>query len=108
MKRIRQLLVCVAAGFAAYLSGCKVGPNYQPPMTTMPAKFGELPATQPGSAARLVGESDNEVRWWRRFNDPMLTGLVEQAVLANPNVTIAQARLVQARAQRQAAQALLY
>jgi len=45
--------------------------------------------------------------WWARFGDPALPPLVEQALLFNTNVTAAQARLRQARAQRLLAKANL-
>lgn len=39
-------------------------------------------------------------QWWERFDDPALTGLIVQALAANTDVQAAQARLRQARAQR--------
>lgn len=38
-------------------------------------------------------------QWWERFGDPQLSGLVTQALQANPTVRSAQAALQQARAQ---------
>jgi len=45
--------------------------------------------------------------WWQRFNDPELTALVTQALLANTSVKSAQAALLQARAQADLQQAKL-
>lgn len=45
---------------------------------------------------------DDLAGWWQRFNDPVLTGLVAQALQANTSVVGAQAALRQARAQRDA------
>jgi NodT family efflux transporter outer membrane factor (OMF) lipoprotein len=50
----------------------------------------------------------HETTWWRRFNDPQLTALVEKAVKANNGVAVAEARVRQARAARQVVQSLLY
>ncbi|HZD19483.1 MAG TPA: efflux transporter outer membrane subunit, partial [Burkholderiales bacterium] len=41
--------------------------------------------------------------WWKRFGDPQLDGLVDEALAASPNLRLAQARLDQARAQAQIA-----
>jgi len=38
--------------------------------------------------------------WWQDFHDPLLAELIQQALLANPNITAAQAALQQARALR--------
>lgn len=46
-------------------------------------------------------------QWWTRFNDPLLTRLVDQALRANTSVLGAQAALRQARALRDAAGAAL-
>jgi NodT family efflux transporter outer membrane factor (OMF) lipoprotein len=40
------------------------------------------------------------VQWWQRFNDPMLTALVSQALQANADVRTARAALQQSRALR--------
>jgi multidrug efflux system outer membrane protein len=47
-------------------------------------------------------------QWWQRFNDPLLSALVAQALQANTDVLSAQAALRQARAQREASAAGLY
>ena len=43
--------------------------------------------------------------WWRSFNDPALTGLVERALADNPSLKVAQARLARAAAAVSGAQA---
>jgi len=47
-----------------------------------------------------VPSLDQLAQWWQRFNDPLLTGLVERALAANTDVLSAQGALRQARAQR--------
>jgi NodT family efflux transporter outer membrane factor (OMF) lipoprotein len=69
----------------------------------MPAAYEELRG-QPESD-RTAAE---EVRWWRRFDDPRLSALVEKAIAANNGVAVAAARLRGARAARQIVQSQLY
>ena len=94
--RISLAAVLLAVG------GCKVGPNYSPPSTELPATYHE-PTTRPTTAPA----AQEEVTWWRRFDDPKLADLVERSVRANYGVAVAEARLREARAGRQMAQALL-
>lgn len=87
----------MSALFGLWLVGCAVGPDYQRPSDRMPAtwsfaKHQDTPAAKPADLAR----------WWRRFHDPKLNSLVEQAVAVNLDVKQAVARLYQARARRQA------
>ena len=80
--------------------GCAVGPDFQRPDNQLPAtwSFSKHRAEPASSPAALAG-------WWRRFHDPKLNALVEQAVTANLDVKQAVARLSQARAERQSAAA---
>jgi multidrug efflux system outer membrane protein len=96
------VVALLLAGMMASLGGCMVGPNYTPPATTMPTRYGEL--HQPSADQTAV----DEAQWWRRFDDPQLTGLVERAIKANYSVAVADARLREARAGRQMVQSLLY
>ena len=89
-------------------SGCKVGPNYTPPTTAMPARYGELTTSSSTLPAQADPPAVDEIRWWRRFDDPELAKLVEGAVKANQSVAVAQARLREARAARQIIQSFLY
>jgi NodT family efflux transporter outer membrane factor (OMF) lipoprotein len=92
----------IAAALAA-LTGCvTVGPDYSRPPSTANDTWhngGADIATMPADPATLA-------QWWQQFNDPVLTTLVERALVASPDIASAQAKLRQARAQRgvQAAQ----
>ena len=101
MNKNTGIIACLLMAATAGISGCMVGPNYKAPATTMPAAFAELPNTQPAGAIKFAADIDSDVRWWRRFNDAKLTELVEKSVVANPSITIAEARLTQARAARE-------
>jgi multidrug efflux system outer membrane protein len=115
--------VVVLAAFLA-APGCMVGPNYRPPAVATPASWSGLssPAAESriaadsraGSESRPVATSRPDAgpadvaAWWRNFDDPVLTGLVERAVRGNLSIAQAQARVCQARAARAAELGALY
>jgi NodT family efflux transporter outer membrane factor (OMF) lipoprotein len=92
MKYRSQILLAGAAlGFVLF-QGCAVGPNFQPPKTTVPAQW---------SAPMAGGETNLEpslASWWKTFNDPQLDSLVERAARTNQDLRIAEARVREARA----------
>src|ERR1700731_3216765 len=62
------------------------------PEVPLPAAFGApQAATVPADAAVLD-------RWWTVFDDAQLNGLIETALIANPDARSAAARLAEARA----------
>jgi multidrug efflux system outer membrane protein len=69
------------------LAGCAV--KVTPPVS-------ELPAPQPLSAA-FTHDGAFEARWWRQFDDPVLDGLMAEALAANRDLQAAAARVVAAR-----------
>jgi multidrug efflux system outer membrane protein len=78
MKKAIILLVAVA------LAGCMVGPNYQRPSVDVPPNW------------RLEDQEAKEVAntaWWEQFQDPVLNGLIDQALKGNLDVKIAAARV---------------
>lgn len=77
---------------ASLLGGCLVGPDYKRPAMTVPATF--RAQTSPQEAASVA-----DLPWWSAFNDPVLQGLITEAVNNNYDVKIAVARIEQARAQ---------
>lgn len=99
---LRPRAALSSLALALLLAGCSVGPDYHPP-TTQLAPFHHLDAA-PGTA--LAGP-DLAV-WWRRFDDPLLSRLVEQALQQNLDLAASLARVEQARAVAQAAGAQLY
>jgi multidrug efflux system outer membrane protein len=87
------LLMCF---FMLVVTGCMIGPNFHSPKTTAPfAWFGPTQQMSfgPSRQAELI-------HWWTTFNDPVLTSLVERAVVSNLDLQQAQARILQARANR--------
>ena len=96
----RARLACL--GLACALAGCAVGPDYKRPQAELPAAW--TPAAADATAATAAVELD----WWRAFDDPLLTRLVERALAANTDVRIARARLRAARAATAQAEAALW
>jgi len=91
--RVRALLAALALTLAA--AGCEVGPQYQgPPAQNLP---------QFHNAAAIAGRRTSTPpprleTWWRGFDDPVLTRVVERALNQNLDVAAAMARVDQARA----------
>ncbi len=90
----------VAGALTSLSGGCKVGPNYHPPQPSAPAAW--VGVTPPATNQLSVATSNavELVRWWEKFGDPKLSGLVEQAARTNLDLQIAAARVRQARATR--------
>lgn len=87
IRRLRS--VFLAAALAA--AGCTVGPNYRTPQMPVPDRFGDAP--QPPAIVNLAN-------WWKSFNDPELNALVYRAIRSSLDLKQAQARILEARAQR--------
>ena len=95
------IMTC-AAVLAGGAVGCKVGPNYQAPRRAMPANWlppTTAPTTQNASIP-VPAQAADVARWWSNFNDPTLDSLVARAIQSNLDLKQAEARLLQARAQR--------
>ena len=93
----------LAGGCASLQQPAAVTPPAPPPAAWhAPLPPAADPAVDPG-----VAEAADLARWWSRLGDPALPALVEQALRANTQVAVAQARLQQARAARAAAAAAL-
>ena len=54
------------------------------------------------------GQGDVDQVWWRNFQDPVLDGLIDQALTNNKTLQIAEARVSEARARRGVAAANLW
>jgi len=74
------------------LAGCAVGPDYRPPEQ---ASLGVPDAWRGGDGSAV--DPAELGQWWTRFEDPLLTGLVDRAAAGNLDVAVAVARLRQAR-----------
>jgi outer membrane protein TolC len=83
------------------LAGCTaVGPSYQPPVQPqLPSQWSDEEAAQ---QALEVGA------WWKLFNDPILSRLIEQGAQQNLAIEAAGLRIVQARAALGISDALIF
>jgi multidrug efflux system outer membrane protein len=91
MQFMKTGLVFAGCLFTVVLTGCTVGPDYRTPKTEVPPAW--VNKADANSMADLSG-------WWKGFNDPSLTSLIDRAMVSNLDLKQAQARVVQARAAR--------
>jgi multidrug efflux system outer membrane protein len=92
----------MASGIVAALlvGGCAIGPNYKRPSVAEPQTFrGQVTA----EATSLA-----DAAWWEVFQDPILHGLIQEALRNNYDVGIAAARVQEARANLSVARSDLY
>jgi len=83
----------VIAVFAPLLlAGCALGPDYQPP----------APHIADGWVASAQAGAVETGAWWRDLHDPLLDTLIDEMLAGNPDLREAQARLAEARANRDA------
>ena len=103
----RQPMACgraaLAAGLFSVLQGCAA---------LLPSSAENqpiaLPAEWSAAAPSASVASTSLAQWWERFNDPLLTTLVADALKSNAGVLSAQAALRQARALRDVSAAGLW
>ena len=90
--RVTQKLILTAS--ASVLAACAaVGPNHAPPAVPATAQDHFV-----SSSFGAVATSDARDDWWRLYNDPVLDGLVQQALAANKDIAVATANIAIARA----------
>ena len=106
MKTNRPLLfvpiLFAVCGFIVLpISGCMVGPDYHAPHPEAPSGWaGVTEAPAPRQPSVATAQPAELTQWWKRFDDPTLTQLVEDALKTNLNLQLAVANLRQARAAR--------
>lgn len=93
----RRAAGTLAALGAGTLAGCMpaLRPVPESARVALPSAWREPPA----------GTASVDPHWWRSFGDPALTSVVEAALARNSDVLIAVARVDEARAQAEAAEA---
>jgi len=85
---------------AALLGGCAIGPDYKRPSVAQPPTF------RGQATAEAVSFAD--APWWEVFQDPSLKALIQEALRNNYDVSIAVARVQEARANLSIARSDLY
>lgn len=96
------LLLCSLSAVAILLSGCMVGPDYQPPENNNKI---QIKATM---YPELRYEQTDLSHWWEVFNDPVLSPLISRAEQNNLDLKTALARVKEARATLGATSSGLY
>lgn len=92
-------LVAALLGSVA-LSACTVGPNYAPPVAAPHAAAPFIgTARGPASLVPAVSTLAPDDHWWQLYRDPVLDGLVADALAANTDIRVAVAHLERAQAQ---------
>jgi multidrug efflux system outer membrane protein len=91
---VRNLVLSTT--LAALVTACAVGPDYHRPATPVDAHFAN--ADSPGLSDAAAIE-----RYWTSFGDPLLDGLVEDAIAHNKDLDAAAANLRSARAAKRLA-----
>src|SRR6267142_1398167 len=77
-------------GFAFLLAGCTgLKPDYTKPAVDLPTGWRDAPAD---------GVQARDVRWCKVYGDPVLNGLIDEALAHNANLMLAAARVEEARA----------
>ena len=84
-----------ALALGLLLAGCTVGPDH---VRSQIATGGQFLRAETTTAVTPAASAASEAAFWQRFDDPLLTGLVEDALRANHDLRIGLARLDQARA----------
>jgi len=86
------------AGLTFGLAACAVGPDYQPPLTPLPAHFAAAAASGIPPRDRSEARAVDPANWWRSLHDRELDSLIDRTVAASPTLEIALYRVQQARA----------
>lgn len=83
-----DMRVLIVFAFILLFVGCTVGPDYVRPVVDVPDSF-----RYQDKDARETANTG----WWKQFNDPVLDGLIAEALANNRNIKIAAANIEQAR-----------
>jgi NodT family efflux transporter outer membrane factor (OMF) lipoprotein len=83
----------LAAASLLTLAACAAGPDYVRPTTLASAAAPFLRGATPA-----ISTAEATDGWWRLYRDPVLDGLIADALAANTDIRVAVARLERARA----------
>lgn len=92
----------LSAASALALAACAVGPDYKAPQSaSAPAATGAFVSANSPAVSLAPVAAD----WWRLYDDPVLDGLVADALASNSDVRVAVANIARARASLRGARA---
>ena len=92
----------LTAASALALAACAAGPDYKAPQSAS-APVATGPFVSANSAAVTLDPVAAD--WWRLYDDPVLDGLVGDALASNSDVRVAVANIARARASLRGARA---
>src|SRR5262245_59761254 len=75
-------------------NGFKVGPNYSKPAAPVASEWIDY------KDPRVISKEADMSEWWRAFNDPTLSSLIDRAYNQNLTLRVAGARILQFEAQQ--------
>ena len=96
---MRRALLPALLLLAAALAACTMGPDYERPAVKPPEAF---------AYATAEAQATANTTWWKQFDDPVLDGLIAEALANNRNVKIAAANVEAAAAVLTQTKAPLY
>lgn len=102
MQRFTRSLTSTA--LALMTAACALGPRHFAPVSDAPMTFPSAAAVDSRVTALPAADL---IDWWRSFGDPVLTSLIERALMQNLDLQQAAARVTQARAALTGADAAL-
>lgn len=94
----RTLTVGACLLLGLVLSACSFAPKYERPGQDIPAAW----------RAVDTGTEPLTLKWWERFNDPVLNAMVEEALRNNQDLAESLAKIASARAQQGQARSALF
>lgn len=97
MNRSRARPLAYFAALALLVTGCAVGPNYEPPeltVETVPDQWRTTVETE------MAADTTDLEMWWVSFNDSLLTELIRRSEFGNLDLQAAVGRVAEARAIR--------
>jgi multidrug efflux system outer membrane protein len=88
LMRFKAGIIISTASMVFFLTGCMLGPDFEPPLVEMPQKY---------RFASAEGDIAVNLKWWQLFQDPVLYSLVTTALTNNRDIWIAASRIEEAR-----------
>lgn len=81
---------------ALLLAACKVGPDYVEPISPDAMEWVGMESAE----GVVLPDQAIQAEWWKSFNDPVLTQLIDEAATKNHDIRIALASVDEAKANR--------
>ena len=88
LKMLKAGTMMSIVGMMFLITGCMLGPDFEPPLVETPQKYRFAPAKDEGAV---------NLKWWELFQDPVLYSLVTTALTHNRDIGIAASRIEEAR-----------